>query len=60
MGIETRRNPNYPGIGIKSGENQYSHHSHIHKTWSFSYVIHGKTEVTLGTWKSELMEDQFS
>jgi len=57
--IAIKRNPIYPGIEVKSGENQYSLHSHIHRTWSFSYVLHGKTVVSLGTWQSELTEDQF-
>jgi hypothetical protein len=57
--IGMRQNPLYPGIEVKSGENQYSRHSHIHRTWSLSYVLHGKTVVSLGTWQSELTEDQF-
>ena len=59
MQIEFRQNRRFPGIEVKFGENQYSRHSHIHRAWSFSYVLHGKTVVTLGTWKSELEEDQF-
>lgn len=57
--IEIKENSHFPGIEAKLGDNQYSRHSHIHQTWSFSYVLHGTTVVSLGTWQSELEEDQF-
>ena len=53
------RNPRFPGIEVKSGENQFSRHSHIHQSWSFSFVIKGKTLVSLGTGELELEENQF-
>ncbi len=59
MQIKIQQNSQYPGIEVKLGENQFSRHSHIHKEWSFSYVLHGKTVVHLGTWQSELVENQF-
>ncbi len=59
MQIGIKQNPQYPEIEVKLGENQFSRHSHIHQVWSFSYVLHGKTVVSLGTWQSELVEDQF-
>ena len=57
--IEMRENAHFPGIKVKSGENQYSCHTHIHQAWSFSFVLQGKTVAKLGTWQSEMTEGQF-
>jgi|GEM_PF-2329888 len=57
--IEIRRNHFFPGIESKSGKNQFSRHSHVHQDWSLSIVLHGKTTVALGPWKSLLKENQF-
>ncbi|MBN2810934.1 MAG: helix-turn-helix domain-containing protein [Spirochaetales bacterium] len=48
-----------PGIEVKTGMNQYSSRPHIHQSWSLSIVLRGATRVSLGNWKSELVEDQF-
>jgi len=48
-----------PGIEVKTGINQYSSRPHIHQSWSLSIVLRGATRVSLGNWKSELVEDQF-
>lgn len=57
--ISITQNPHYPRLAVKCGENQYSRHSHVHQTWSLGYVLQGRTLVSLGTWESELTEDQF-
>jgi len=57
--IQIKENTHYPGIEVKLGNNQYSRHSHVHEAWSLSYVLQGRTVVSLGNWKSVLEENQF-
>ena len=57
--ITIKQNPHFPGIEVKLGENQFSRHSHIHQAWSLSYVLNGRTTVSLGTRNLELSEDMF-
>ena len=57
--IELNTNKNFNDIEVKKGIDQYSCHSHVHKSWSISYVLEGKTIVNMGTWKSELVKNQF-
>lgn len=57
--IQIKENTHYPGIEVKLGNNQYSRHSHVHEAWSLSYVLRGRTVVSLGNWKSVLKENQF-
>ncbi|WP_028975279.1 AraC family transcriptional regulator [Spirochaeta cellobiosiphila] len=59
LNIGLTHNPYYPDVELKWGRDQYSRHTHIHQTWSLSYVLHGSTRVSIGTFEGELKSNQF-